>query len=166
MRDVAESRLARVLCGCCLILLAWGLWPHVLVRPSPPALASPPLTVAIEGAVRSPGAYELEWGATVADLIDRADGLRRDAAREMVNHAGPLTAGEVVVIPGRHTPEGGRRVSLNTAPRDDLERLSGIGPALAGRIVAHRPFYRVDELLAVPGIGPVTLEGLRPQVTP
>lgn len=44
--------------------------------------------------------------------------------------------------------------------------LPGIGPVLAQRIIAARPFFSVDELLAVRGIGSATLERLRPLVKP
>ena len=60
------------------------------------------------------------------------------------------------------------RLDLNTASVQDLDRLPGIGPVLAQRIVVHRArhgrFRSVDELLAVPGIGPRLLERLRPFV--
>ncbi len=60
-------------------------------------------------------------------------------------------------------------VDLNTADARALDALPGIGPVLAGRIVAqraaHGPYRSADELLAVPGIGPRLLERLRPFVT-
>ena len=59
-------------------------------------------------------------------------------------------------------------VDLNRATVDDLDRLPGIGPVLARRIVEHRdrhgPFRTVDELLGVPGIGERSLERLKPFV--
>jgi len=59
-------------------------------------------------------------------------------------------------------------VDLNRAGERELDRLPGIGPVLARRIVAHRerhgPFHSPDELLAVPGIGPRLLERIRPHV--
>lgn len=66
--------------------------------------------------------------------------------------------------------QGLQRVNINTA---DVELLSsalpGIGPVKAAAIVAHRetygPFTSVEQLLDVPGIGPVTMEALRPLVT-
>lgn len=61
-------------------------------------------------------------------------------------------------------------VDVNRATTAELERLPGIGPALAGRIVAHRAtvgrFSTLDDLVAVPGIGPATLERLRPHLAP
>ena len=57
-------------------------------------------------------------------------------------------------------------LDLDSASVVDLDRLPGIGPVLAARIVEHRRvhgrFRHVDELLLVPGIGPRLLERLRP----
>ncbi len=78
-------------------------------------------------------------------------------------------------IPPQRPPEGpdgravlaaGGRLSLNRATAAELEALPGIGPALAARIVAGRPYRSVDALDAVRGIGPRTLQRLRPWVRP
>lgn len=57
-------------------------------------------------------------------------------------------------------------LNINTASAAELEALPGIGPALAGRIIddraANGPFRTVDDLDRVRGIGPKTLERLRP----
>lgn len=59
-------------------------------------------------------------------------------------------------------------VDVNTAAATELAQLPGLGPATAARIVAHRqahgPFTNLAGLLAVPGIGPVTLESIRPHL--
>ncbi len=56
-------------------------------------------------------------------------------------------------------------VDVNSATSAELELLPGIGPALAGRIIASRegdgPFGSVDDLQRVKGIGPKTVEKLR-----
>ncbi len=61
------------------------------------------------------------------------------------------------------------RIDLNKAPTQELERLPKIGPQTARRIVeyraAHGPFRRLEDLTAVRGIGPKTLEDLRPLTT-
>jgi competence protein ComEA len=63
----------------------------------------------------------------------------------------------------------GLPVHLNEATAEDLEALPGVGPVLAGRIIAHRsqhgPFRRVDDLEEVSGFGPQSLEQLRPHLT-
>jgi comEA protein len=56
-------------------------------------------------------------------------------------------------------------VNVNTATPEQLELLPGIGPARAKAIVeyrtAHGPFKRVDELVAVSGVGPVAFDRIR-----
>ena len=63
---------------------------------------------------------------------------------------------------------GPTAVDLNAAGAEALDTLPGIGPVLARRIVAHRerhgPFHRLEDLLAVEGIGPRLLDRLRPYV--
>lgn len=56
------------------------------------------------------------------------------------------------------------RVNINTATREELETLPGIGPALTQLIIAGRPYETVDDLARVKGIGPATVESLRPFV--
>jgi competence ComEA-like helix-hairpin-helix protein len=69
----------------------------------------------------------------------------------------------------RHTlppVDAARQIDLNTAGAAELGLLPGIGPTLGQRIVAHRhrygPFTSVDDVTAVPGIGPVRLDDMRP----
>ena len=58
-----------------------------------------------------------------------------------------------------------RQVDVNTADAAELERLPGVGPALARRIVEERtargPFASPDDLIRVRGIGGKSLEALR-----
>lgn len=56
-------------------------------------------------------------------------------------------------------------VDLNTATLAELDALPRVGPAMAARIVAKRPFRRPDDLRRVSGIGPSTFRALKPLVT-
>ena len=68
------------------------------------------------------------------------------------------------------TPQSGMTsIDLNRATAGELDELPGVGPVLAGRIIAHRerhgPFRHPEELLAVRGIGPRLFARLRPRIT-
>ncbi len=59
-------------------------------------------------------------------------------------------------------------IDVNRATLTELQRLPGVGPKTAERIIAERqkkPFASVEDLRRVPRIGPKTLERLRPHVT-
>jgi competence protein ComEA len=106
-----------------------------------------------------------------------------------VNLAAPVADGQQVLVPVRgsgaptSTPEAaatspgagvgvagsvGGRVHLNSATLEQLDALPGIGPVTAQKILDYRAehgaFSSVDELDAVPGIGPARMEQLRPLV--
>ena len=61
------------------------------------------------------------------------------------------------------------RVDINTATREDLQKIEGIGKQLADQIIRYREengrFESVDELLDVPGIDPERFERFKDQVT-
>lgn len=58
------------------------------------------------------------------------------------------------------------RIDPNTAGEEDLDRLPGVGPVVAARIVQVRrdrgPFTEPSDLLSVPGVGPATLARITP----
>jgi competence protein ComEA len=146
---------------------------------SPPAVVSPPaasLLVHVVGAVRRAGVYRLRDGDRVLDAVRRAGGATGRADLGGVNLAARIADGQQVVVPARSrrrpatvgataVPGAGTGpVSVNGATAADLDRLPGVGPATAARIIAwreaHGPFRAVDDLLDVPGIGPAKLAAM------
>ena len=159
--------------------------------PSIPSPVSPALAVIrvhVTGAVADPDiVYELDDGALVIDAVAAAGGFADDADRSRLNLAQALDDGARLWVPARGeadepavvnpdppepvdgsgAPPGGRVcVDINEADAAALEALPGIGPVKAADIVDHRerlgPFAALDGLAAVTGIGPKTVDRLRP----
>ena len=80
------------------------------------------------------------------------------------------TRGEdgVVQYEPKPTPEAGLLIDINTASAEQLQLLPGIGPSRARSIIEDRqamgPFSTIDDLQRIRGIGPATVEGVRPYV--
>ena len=80
--------------------------------------------------------------------------------------AAPAAAPERRPEPEPEPPLWDHRVDLNAAGLDELQRLPGVGPVAARRIVEEReangPFAPVEELVRVPGFGPAKVRVLAP----
>jgi competence protein ComEA len=138
------------------------------------------VVVDVEGAVRRPGLVRLPAGSRVADAVVRAGGTTRLADHGGVNLAAPVSDGQQVLVPRRGAAgiapaaSGGAAptapVSLSSATVEQLDALPGVGPVTAQKIVDYRTqhgaFHSVDELDAIPGIGPARLADLRGLVVP
>ncbi len=72
---------------------------------------------------------------------------------------------EIETAKGKRAATEDQPVEINSAARDELMSLPGIGEKTAIEIIGARPFKSVAELVRVPGIGPATLERLRPFLT-
>ncbi len=78
----------------------------------------------------------------------------------------PATSLRPVPTPKSRTPLARESIELNSATVEELQKLPGIGPALAARIVAYREshggFTAAGDVGRVRGIGPRTLDRIRP----
>ena len=152
--------------------------PHAAAEAPPPVATTQPslLQVHLAGAVQRAGLYEVPASFRVGDLVDAAGGFTAEADGAAVNLAERLRDGQQIYVPtqgealttesvGIGGAGGDGRIDVNAATATQLEQLPGIGPSLAGAIVAfrneHGPFATVDALQQVPGIGPSKLAQLR-----
>lgn len=56
-----------------------------------------------------------------------------------------------------------KKIDINVASNKELQEIINIGPVLAQKIIDSRPFYSLDELVKIRGIGPKTLENIKKQ---
>jgi competence protein ComEA len=138
------------------------------------------ITVHVAGAVRTPGVLELTAGARVIDAVEGAGGGLADADLDRLNLAAKLTDGQRILVTKVGAPAPALDpatlgtastesvIDLNNATQAQLESLPGIGPALAGAIIAERDrrggFKSVNELREVRGIGELRFADLRDRV--
>ena len=137
----------------------------------PTATPRPEFKVFINGAVHRPGVYSVQPGDRLEDVLAMAGGLTADADPQRINpsisandesHFYIPRIGEQVDSP--EAPDAEARVNINAASAEELQTLPGIGPGRAAEIIEFRtregPFSRGEDLLLVPGLGPMTVDGL------
>jgi competence protein ComEA len=142
------------------------------------------IVVHVGGAVRRPGIFELRPGDRVADALELAV-ARPNADLDALNLAEPVADGAKIDVPRRgeavesaaasppsaaaETGAAGSVVNVNTADEALLDTIPEVGPATAQAIIEYRTqigsFTSVEQLIEVTGIGPATLEAMRPFVT-
>ena len=134
------------------------------------------LFVQVVGAVAKPGVYEIPVDSRAMDAVALAGGLSRNADPTSLNLARIVQDGEQIIVGAAGdarshsvSPSLSDKVNINTASVADFDTLPRIGVTLAERIVAYRdahgPFAGIESLLEVPGIGDLTLAGMRDKIT-
>jgi len=132
----------------------------------------------ISGQVIAPGVYEIEDNSRVSDLINLAGGFAPDADLDYiaskVNMSERVKDEQHIYIPSLAeraesnvagaqsdaTVTGGK-VNINTATKDQLDALPGVGPSTADKIIAARPFESIEDLKDVSGIGDAKFDSIK-----
>ena len=136
------------------------------------------------GAVESPGVYELRADARVFEAISSAGGITEEAAPDAVNQARVIVDGEQIYVPtveeaSSQTAGGGEttgtkgkeneKVNINTAGKEELMTLTGIGEAKADDILKYREehgsFGSIEELMQISGIKEGVFNKIKDDIT-
>ena len=135
------------------------------------------LIVNIKGAVKKPGVYEFKAGDRINDAIKLAE-ISDDADIDQLNLAQFLKDEQEIIVPIKgavnesagsiNESKGDPLININTGTKEQLEKIPGVGPVMAGNIIAYREsikgYKKIEELLNVTGIGDKTLEKLKPYI--
>lgn len=152
------------------------------------------IAVFVSGEVKKPGVYWLLSSARIGDALRVAGGFSDHAAKSSINLAAKLIDGQQIYFPtqkevskkrlkitsplkdGQKKTEGSAtsssqpaKVNINTADQEELETLTGIGPATSKKILAYRQqhgsFSSLDDLKNISGIGDKKVEALFGEAT-
>lgn len=148
--------------------------------------------VEIKGEVLNPDVYELEKGSIVRDLILISGGLTEIGDTSNINQARELQNGECIVVLSKQeildmknnsneilkvdnvssfnveSSFDDYKVNINTASKEELKTLSGIGDGLAEAIISYREenngFNTIDDIKNVSRIGDKTFEKFKDKI--
>jgi competence protein ComEA len=146
-----------------------------------------PFYVHICGEVVSPGVYELKEGSRVFQAIEKAGGVTDQAAAEYLNMAEQVKDGMKIVVPGKKEVEAAKargeisfqaeassnvqkaKVNLNTATKEELMTLRGVGEAKANDILKYREshggFQRIEDVMKISGIKDAAFQKIKDDIT-
>ena len=126
------------------------------------------------GAVAAPGVYELQSGSRVFEALEAAGGVLPEAAEETINQAQVLKDETKLYIPTKKelevqlSAESGK-VNLNTATKEVLMTIPGVGASKAEDIISYRnkngTFAKIEDVMKIPGIKEGLFEKMKEYIT-
>ncbi|MEG0215936.1 MAG: helix-hairpin-helix domain-containing protein, partial [Hungatella sp.] len=135
--------------------------------------------VHICGEVVSPGVYEIEAGSRVFQVVERAGGFTGEAANGYLNLAEMIRDGMKIAVPsvteleknavyGESAGDEAKKVNLNTATKEELMTLKGVGEAKAEDILRYREdhggFQSIEEIMEISGIKDAAFQKIKDDI--
>lgn len=138
------------------------------------------------GQVKVPGVYALEKDSRVYEAVEKAGGFTEKASAVGLNQAAKVSDGQQIYVPSQEEAEkpdfvnstensdsaAGKtqgKVNLNTASKEELMTLSGIGEVKADAILRYRSekgrFQSVEEVKSIEGIKEGVYQKIKDQIT-
>lgn len=138
------------------------------------------IKIDICGAVKNPGVIILTEGDRVIDAINKAGGLTDKADVVRINRSKFIYDSEKIIIPeigekidmetnnDSDTIGIDKKININTASKDQLTKLDGIGESISERIIKYRQknngFKNIEEIINVSGIGQNKFEQIKDSI--
>ena len=132
------------------------------------------------GAVKNPGVYQMPEGSRIYDLFVAAGGLTKNAATDYWNQAKILEDGEMFYVPTieeaaeqkentiSKESTSSQIVNINTASKEELMTLSGIGSSKALAIISYRQelgeFSCIEDIMKVEGIKDAVFQKIKDEI--
>ncbi|HCW04148.1 MAG TPA: DNA-binding protein [Clostridium sp.] len=139
------------------------------------------IKVEIKGEVNKPGVYEMKIGSRLEDLIKEAGGLTVKADSDRIPSLAKklrdedcivvanIDKAETVVNTNSTQDEKSDIININTADKDQLEKIPGVGPVTAEKILEYREekgyFNSIEDLKNINGIGEKTFENMKDKIS-
>lgn len=129
------------------------------------------------GAIQNAGVYTLEKGQRIYEAIALAGGMTDKAAEETLNLAAEVSDGMKIYVPDQDEaqnfqtgsePLADAKVNLNTATKEELMTLRGIGESRAEDIIRYREthgsFQTIEEIMKVSGIKDAAFQKIKDKI--
>ncbi len=129
------------------------------------------LIVDIGGKVARPGVYKLPIGSRIEDALraagGEAEGADTNYIEKYLNKAAKVSDGQKIYIPQKSEARSQESVTvnINSASQGELEALPGIGPVMAGKIMAGRPYQNISELVERKIVGQKIYDQIKDQIS-
>lgn len=123
------------------------------------------------GAVRHPGVYQLETGSRVKDAIELAGGFLESADANGINLAAFVEDEMQLQVPEKLAGDASvsDKVNLNTADKEKLMTLPGVGESKADSIIRYRTengrFKKIEDVMEITGIKEGLFEKIKDSIT-